>query len=260
MKRKKIHLTVMPKEILTHLHSRGYKTNDMGMSSALVYDYGDMILKVDYQSEETINEVRMCGWLAPYGLAPRIIAEHLEKNIHFILMEKVQGMELCGDSYLKNPGLLIDCLITALKLLWKIPIEGCPSHMTIENKLKLAKKRVMNKEVDLSDWDDEIINQRFKTPEELYDYLERHKHHEHLVMSHGDFCLPNIFFKGKDFERFIDLGRAGLSSKWQDIALCVRSLKYNLGTDQYIPKFFAKLGIEPNHDLIDYYLLMDELF
>lgn len=67
---------------------------------------------------------------------------------------------------------------------------------------------------------------------------------------------------------FIDLGRSGIADKYQDIALCYRSLKHNfegryggkIYEDFNADILFDKLGIEPDWDRIQYYILLDELF
>ena len=88
------------------------------------------------------------------------------------------------------------------------------------------------------------------------------------MLSHGDFCLPNIFINNDKISGFIDLGRIGIGDKWNDIALCYRSLKWNAkgryGGNGY-PKLnpdmiFDALEIEPNYEKIEYYTLLDELF
>jgi len=47
------------------------------------------------------------------------------------------------------------------------------------------------------------------------------------VLTHGDFCLPNILIKNGKLSGFIDLGKTGTGDRWMDIALCYRSLKHN---------------------------------
>jgi kanamycin kinase/aminoglycoside 3'-phosphotransferase-3 len=68
---------------------------------------------------------------------------------------------------------------------------------------------------------------------------------------------------------FLDLGNGGTADRWQDIALCVRSLRYNYvgyaGYDEsdylkYKELLFRELGIEPDEEKIRYYALLDELF
>ncbi len=75
-----------------------------------------------------------------------------------------------------------------------------------------------------------------------------------------DYCLPNVFFHKGKVTGFIDLGRAGISDKCQDIALCVRSLEHNLKNKKYTDLLFQCLNIEPNYEKINYYILLDELF
>ncbi len=67
---------------------------------------------------------------------------------------------------------------------------------------------------------------------------------------------------------FLDLGKAGLADRYQDIALCYRSLQNNCsgayGGKSY-PAFdpdllFEELGIQPDWEKIKYYILLDELF
>ncbi|MCL1807346.1 MAG: hypothetical protein FWG31_06560 [Oscillospiraceae bacterium] len=71
---------------------------------------------------------------------------------------------------------------------------------------------------------------------------------------------------GETVTGFIDAGRGGLADKWQDIALCVRSLGYNLRDsgqtekDRYTALLLSCLGVEPDWVKIKYYILLDELF
>ncbi|GFN34540.1 phosphotransferase [Tepidimicrobium xylanilyticum] len=70
-----------------------------------------------------------------------------------------------------------------------------------------------------------------------------------------------IFFrKDNRISGFIDLGRGGIADIYQDIALAVRSFKNKFKTDKYIDLFFEYLGIEPDWERINYYILLDELF
>jgi kanamycin kinase/aminoglycoside 3'-phosphotransferase-3 len=89
------------------------------------------------------------------------------------------------------------------------------------------------------------------------DYREQRRRLE------GRYCLPNVFIDGNAMTGFIDVGRGGIEDKWQDVALCVRSLGYNLRhTDKqkYVDLLFSHLGLQPNEEKICYYILLDELF
>ncbi|QOA01035.1 hypothetical protein FPO35_14075 (plasmid) [Staphylococcus aureus] len=48
--------------------------------------------------------------------------------------------------------------------------------------------------------------------------------------------------------------------EWYDIAFCVRSIREDIGEEQYVELFFDLLGIKPDWEKIKYYILLDELF
>ena len=66
----------------------------------------------------------------------------------------------------------------------------------------------------------------------------------------------------------MDLAGSGVSDRWQDIALCYRSLKYNLCGiysgkiySDFNPDFlFEALEMEPDWEKLNFYILLDELF
>lgn len=49
-----------------------------------------------------------------------------------------------------------------------------------------------------------------------------------LVVSHGDFCLPNVLIAGSGVSGFVDVGRAGLADRHSDLADMVRSLRSHM--------------------------------
>lgn len=102
----------------------------------------------------------------------------------------------------------------------------------------------------------------------LLQWLYDNQPKEEPVLSHGDFCLPNIFGTGTQITGYIDLGMTGIADRWCDIAICHRSLSHNYagrygnkvysGYDDML--LFKELGIEPDWEKIRYYILLDELF
>ena len=184
-------------------------------------------------------------------------------------MSKVKGKMACDTEFLRNPEKLAELLAEGLKILWSINLEGCPCNSSIDEKLKIAEDRVAKnlcsmENMELGTYGEE----RFSCPEELLQWLKDNKPNEELVLSHGDYCLPNIFIDNDKISGFIDLGRCGFGDKYQDIALCYRSLKSNF-SGRYggeiikgvAPEIiFEKLGIEPEWEKIRYYILLDELF
>ena len=156
-----------------------------------------------------------------------------------------------------------------LKMLWSVDISGCPRIRDLDTELEEAKSRVENGLVDVGDAEPATFGEGgFKDPEALLEWLYANRPDYEPVLSHGDFCLPNIILNDGEVSGFIDLDDAGVGDKWRDIALCHRSLKHNFdGTygGRIYPDFdpdmlFDALGIDPDRDKLRYFMLLDELF
>ena len=107
----------------------------------------------------------------------------------------------------------------------------------------------------------------FKDPEHLLRWLKDHRPPMDPVLSHGDFCLPNVFFKDGGVSGYLDLGFCAVADRYQDIALCYRSLTHNADGSYGVvypnvqpERLFDALGIKPDWEKIRYYILLDELF
>ena len=146
----------------------------------------------------------------------------------------------------------------------------CPYNNSIDNKLRLAEKDVQNNLCDIENAEPTTYGVNgFENPEKLLQWLKENKPDEELVFSHGDYCLPNIIIKGDKVNGFIDLGGSGIADKYQDIALCYRSLQHNYdgkyGNGMVYEGFdatvlFDELNIVPDWNKIKFYILLDELF
>ena len=171
--------------------------------------------------------------------------------------------------HLEHPEELVTILAGALKMLWSVDISDCPKYGDLDYVLKQARYRVENNLVDIMYAEPETYGENgFENPTALIEWLENNKPVYEPVLSHGDFSLPNIFIEDGNISGFIDVGRTGVGDKWNDIAICYRSLKHNFdGTygGKVYPDFdpdilFDALGIEANWEKIKYFILLDELF
>lgn len=251
----------LPKRIEERIQNQAYQTIDLGMSGASVFLFDDQVLKTDQVSFEMLHELQVLRTLESFHLTPKLIEAVQKDDMVYLLMERLKGSDLSQKEHIENPIRLIDLLIEGLHTLWDIPISHLDLKYTLEDKLHEAKIRIDHGFVDFKACDEGIIKKRFKDETELYQYLVKHKPVlDDIVLSHGDYCLPNIFADQHTLIGFIDLGRVGLDSKHQDVALCARSLLYNLEDESYVKLFYEKLGIPIDERLIDYYLLLDELF
>jgi len=259
----------LPKTLQDFLKDEEYKLDDIGMSGSQILLFRDKVLKIQPDGLESQNEIAMLKWLEGKLAVPKILYHTVQNEKSYLLMSRVPGKMSCDKEYLEQPRVLAKLLAEGLKTLWSIDVSDCPITSGIDAKLAVARKAVENDEIDMEDAEPETFGEGgFKNPAELLAWLEENRPEEEMVLSHGDYCLPNIFFMNKMVSGFIDMGRSGVADKWLDIAICYRSLKHNYdGTytgeayEGFQPELlFEELEIETDWDKIKYYILLDELF
>ena len=249
--------------------NKPYTVDDIGMSGNQVLIFEDMVLKIEDKTEKVERQVQMMQWLEGKIPVPKVIAYEVEDEKSYLLMTKVSGVMSCDTYYLEHPQELLNALASGLKILWEVDVTDCPVVRDVDAVLKEARERVEKDLVDVEDAEPTTFGKGgYESPQHLLEWLENHRPAFEPVLSHGDYCLPNVFLENGQIKGFIDLGRAGVGDKWNDIALCYRSLKHNFdGTyggkvyEDFNPDMlFEKLGIEPDWKKIKWYLLLDELF
>jgi len=238
------------------------------MSGACIRMYDAMVLKIQPYTDEIKKEILLMEWLNGRVNVPKVIQYVVEDNMSYLLMTRMTGKMACDIEYLENSDELVELLVDGLHHLWKVNPENCPVSCVLEEKLKMAKYNVDHHLVGTENCDPNTFGENgFKDPLALYLWLEAHQPEEDLVLSHGDYCLPNIFGNKNQLSGFIDIGRMGIADRWQDIALCYRSLRDNMNGSyggkvyDFNPNLlFEALKIEKNEEKLNYYLLLDELF
>ena len=263
-------LPYIPQEIKALVENLPFITDAIGMSDSTVLMFPDSVLKIQKTTAETRNEVEIISWLNGKLPFPKIIKYIEENNISYTLESRIQGKMLCDDEYLSSPENLINIAAAAIKLLWSVDVTNCTalSVTPLKQRLKQARYIVENHLEETNVEPETYGPNGFKNPQELLEWLEANQPEEDIVMTHGDFCLPNIFANGNKLAGFIDLGKAGPADRWQDIAIAIRSIRHNLdGTyggkkimDFTPDMLLDKLGIPMDEKKYKYYLLLDELF
>ena len=258
----------LPKSIAAALGDRPLCRESIGMSGAQVYFAGEMVLKIEPADGEAENNLAMLRWLAGKLTVPEVLAEETREDTRYLLMHRLPGKMACSPALLAQPKPLVEALAAALERWWASDPAGCPCDQTLEKKLCNARRQVEQGLVDLENVEPDTFGEGgFASPEALLRWLEDNRPEEQPVLSHGDFCLPNVFFREDGAAGFLDLGRSGLADKWLDIAILWRSLRDNFNgshghTDpDFDPDWlFGALGIRPDRERMRYYLLLDELF
>lgn len=180
-----------------------------------------------------------------------------EKTI--LVTKKLQGEMICEDDIFDNAELVISLAAKGLKILQNYDINGFPIYNGIDAKLAIAKYNLDNGLVKTENMNEENI-ERFGTIENVYSYLISNKPKEKLCLSHGDYSIPNVFYEKNEITGFLDLGDMGLADYWYDIAILVKSIRNNYEDKKYEDYLFKTLGIDPDYERIEYYILLTELF
>lgn len=262
---------MFPERITNYIKNAAYTMNDVGLSGSRVYIFDRYVLKVQPKSEETDNEFEILNWLDGACPAPKILEYVKEDRLAYTLMTKIGGEMLCDEKYMKDPQRLIALAAQALRMLWTVDVKDCPcSFSRLDRRLAEARKNVENGTVDMDDAESETFGPGgFADPAELLQWLENNRPEEDLVLTHGDFCLPNVFAQGDEITGFIDNGKMGPADRWQDISILLRSLQRNFNGKYTggVPyegyedsMLLDALGIEMDPEKNRYYMLLDELF
>ena len=260
---------VLPEKIRELTDGKPYTVDELGKSGNQVLIFEDMVLKMEKRSDYVEKQVRIMQWLEGKLPAPKVLAFEIQEDRSYLLMSRVMGEVACAEYYLEHPNVLLKALAEALKMCWALDISDCPNIRDLDAELAEGRYRVENGLVDMDNAEPTTFGEGgFESPEHLLEWLEENRPEPELVFSHGDFCLPNVLLVDGKVSGFIDLGDAGVGDKWRDIALCYRSLKHNFdGTfggkvyEDFNPDLlFEALGLEPDREKWNYYILLDELF
>ncbi len=261
----------IPEEVRLLTDGLPFTVNETGMSGSVVRMYADRVLKICPADEETENEKAVSAFLKGKLPAPEILAQAVRDGVSYTLMTRVRGKMLCDQTYLYDIPRLLDLAAEALRKLWSVDIKGCPDAVScLESRLAAARNNVEKGLVDMNNAEPGTFGPNgFEDPTALIHWLETHRPQEDLMFTHGDCCLPNLLADENGLSGYIDLGKAGIADRWQDIALCIRSISHNLDGryshgkrfGSFVPQdLLDRLGIPMDEEKYRYYLLLDELF
>lgn len=260
----------LPEKIRTLIPEETYRLDETGMSGSSVLLFRDRVLKIQKRSRESENERRMMAWLQDRLPVPRMLAWEEKGDTIYLMMSRLPGDMVCGEAYREDPAGQARLMAEGLKRLWNVDLSGCPGDWRLEHKLAQAGEAVRNGRVNLDNVQPDTFGEGgFKDPAALLQWLWDNRPREELVLSHGDYCCPNVFQHEGRLCGYIDLGRTGIADKWCDIALCYRDLSNDFGGLYYGGRahegyddmlLFRELCLEPDWEKIRYYILLDELF
>ena len=241
-----------------------WRQNHTGFSSAQVFrleakNRNSLYLKIDSRaSKHSLRlEKSKLDWLKNRLPVPKVLMFAEDENTEYLLLSGISGVNASNDSLKTDIPRIIQQLTKGLKMIHELPIENCPFDERLDDKIEIARERMINGLVEEDDFDEERLG---RTAEDLFhELLATKPTDEDLVFTHGDYCAPNIIIENDKLNGFVDWSGAGVADRYQDIALLTRSVWYNFGED-WAENIFEIYGVEPDWKKIHFYRLLDEFF
>ena len=214
----------LPETIRALLPEAEFTLDDLGRSQAQVLLFEDCVLKIEKDCNASAKELNMMRWLHGKLPVPEVLAADMVEDTRYLLMSRIPGNYLCAGFILDDQERLADLVSKGLQQMWSVDITGCPTDRSLDAKFLEIETGIRNGSItmDQARQEETYGPSGFKSPAELFDWLVKHRPQEELVLSHGDFCLPNILCNMHGLTGFIDLGCAGVADKWVDIEMTIR--------------------------------------
>jgi aminoglycoside 3'-phosphotransferase-2 len=235
----------------------------VGLSGAVVERWGDRFLKAAPPTWDRglDAEAARLEWLATSPLAgavAEVVAFEPGPPLDRLLATAVAGADLTADVGLAPAERARRFGAHLRELHDGLDPAACPFDARLDVRLAQLERRVADGGVDADDFEPE---QAGRTPADVLDELVRARPaEEDLVVTHGDWCFPNVLVAG-DAWGMCDLAGLGVACRWYDLGIGARSTAHNVGAG-LVGEFFAGYGLaagDVDHDRLRYYVLVDEL-
>lgn len=238
----------LPESIRKHIEGQVYSQDETGLSGSTVLLLENTVLKIEKYREQLDRAVEMMQWLKGKLPVPEVIEYIVENGFGFLLMTRIEGEMCCSPYYMEHSDEMVTLMAEGLHRLWNIDTTGCPRERTLTYYTEKALKSIRNGRMSR----EALSEFGFETAEEMAEWIENHPVPYEPVLSHGDYCLPNLLLKDRKISGYIDIGDIGITDRYSDIVDCWNSLKNNFGGvfggkvyENFDPDIlFRKLGIK----------------
>ena len=259
----------MPASLRTAVAGYLWTRDSIGESDATVYRLrgrngaANLFLKhgKGVAAADLADELARLRWLAPYVPVPAVVqfARVAAPNQAWLLTAALPGKP-ASELLEADPGLgpaVVDALAAFLRRLHALPVSGCPFDAGPAVRLAQARRRIDAGLVDTDDFDAE---RKGWTVEQVWTALQDCQPvAPDLVVTHGDFSLENILLHDGAVIGCLDVGRAGVADRYQDLAIVWRALgELDAALQQ---RLLRQYGIvDADQGKLRFHLLLDELF
>ena len=177
----------------------------------------------------------------------------------WLLMTAVEGKTAYQllEAQDQDPFPIVDAIAAFLRQLHALPVDECPFISAWPLRMAQARQRIDAGLVDVEDFDD--VRSGWSAEMVWNRLLELTPASPVLVVTHGDYSLDNLLIDANGTVGCIDLGRAGLADRYQDLAIIWNCLE-EFGADLQ-KRFVVQYGLDRfDPQKLEFHLLLDELF
>ena len=198
------------------------------------------------------------------GWAERPAGHEAEREA-WLLLSEVPGRMACDPALEADPARVVRLLAEGLWQAHHLSIADCPFDARLDQRLAAAAWTIREGLAD----EDAIRMDHGLSAAELLARLIATRPSEppaDLVFTHGDYCLPNVLLDCAvtRVSGYLDWGRAGISDRYQDLAIGARSVRHNLCAvwgPRFLDAYASFSGIGPlDEERLAWYELLDEIF
>ena len=196
-------------------------------------------------------------WLATQGAAvPEVVDMGAGERIEWMVTVALPGLAAAAAEHRGRPERTVPVLAEGLRAFHEIDASDCPFDWTVKTALAHVQERVASNHIDPAGFHRE---HRHLSPREALAQLHATAQPEDdLVVTHGDYCFPNVMIAGVRVVGVLDVGEVGLSHRWRDLAVGTWSTTWNVGPG-YEDLFLDAYGIEWDLDRAAFYRLLYDL-
>lgn len=203
------------------------------------------------------SEVQTLSWFKNKNVnVPKVLFSAKNNNTFFLLISEVEGKPAHKATSYLSKGEVLKIVAEALFTLHHLNIKRAENLNTLDKDLREISGYVAKGCISRDNF---MANNQGQTPEEVLKILYDQKNsHDNNVLTHGDYCLPNVMISEKSFG-FIDLGKCGLGDKYKDFSAMEVSIRRNFGSE-WIGKFYKYYDEDliVNQEKIRYYQMIDQ--
>ncbi len=257
----------LPADIDRLAQGRNWSRNTVGESGDAVYRLqqpgggADLYLKHGRGAcaLDLAGEMVRLRWLGTHISVPAVRHFTAAVDEAWLLMTALPG-QTAYQQMESSPGeriTIVASIAGFLRQLHAIPVESCPFNSDHRLRLGEAWWRLEAGLVDICNFQDSRLGW---TAQQVWDAMTGLLPFEaDSVVTHGDFSLENLIVVDNAVVGCIDVGRAGIADRYQDLAILWNCLR-DFGPDVQ-NSFFSAYGTgKPEEGKIEFHLMLDELF